>query len=44
MLKRILDLEPALNLLVADNRVLSTLYPDEDDWVTIKVNKYLIKL
>lgn len=44
MLKRLLDLEPALNLLVADNRVLSTLYPDEDDWVTIKVNKYLIKL
>jgi hypothetical protein len=44
MLKRLLDLEPALNLLVADNRVLSTLYPDEDDWVTIKVNNYLIKL
>jgi len=41
MLKRLKELEPALNLLAADNRSISTLYPDENDWLVIKVNIYI---
>jgi hypothetical protein len=38
MLKRFGELEPALNLLAADNESIKSLYPDERDWTAIKVN------
>ena len=38
MLERFIELEPALVLLAADNRSISTLYPDDNDWSSIKVN------
>lgn len=41
MLKRLNELEPALNLLAADNRSISTLYPDENEWIAIKVNRLI---
>jgi hypothetical protein len=40
MLKRLNELEPALNLLQADNRSLNNIYPNKDDWIEIKVNRY----
>lgn len=42
MLKRFVELEPALNLLAADNESIKSLYPDEDDWTIIKVNKFSV--
>lgn len=42
MLKRFEELEPALNLLAADNESIKSLYPNEDNWVIIKVNKYSV--
>ena len=38
MLKRFKELEPVLALLAADDRSINALYPDNDDWSTIKVN------
>ena len=38
MLKRFKELEPALLLLAADNRLINALYPNNDDWNSIKVN------
>jgi len=38
MLKRFKELEPALALLAADERSINSLYPDEEDWSSIKVN------
>lgn len=38
MLKRFEQLESALVLLAADNQSINDLYPDENDWIAIKVN------
>ena len=38
MLKRFKELEPALALLVADDRTINVLYLDDEDWRSIKVN------
>ena len=38
MLERFKKLEPALALLVADNRSINALYPDDEDWSSIKVS------
>jgi hypothetical protein len=38
MLKRFKELEPALLLLAADDRLINALYPDNNDWNSIKVN------
>ena len=38
MLQRFKALEPALALLAADERSISALYPDEEDWNSIRVN------
>ena len=38
MLRRLEVLEPALILLVADNRSIHAFYPNDDDWIAIKVN------
>ena len=38
MLQRFKALEPALVLLAADERSISALYPDEEDWNSIRVN------
>ena len=39
MLKRFIkELEPVLALLAADDRSVNTLYPDNEDWNSIKVN------
>jgi zinc finger BED domain-containing protein 1 (E3 SUMO-protein ligase ZBED1) len=38
MLQRFKELEPALTLLAADNRSINALYPDKEDWSSIKVN------
>ena len=38
MLKRMEQLEPALVLLAADNNNIKNLYPNEGDWIIIKVN------
>jgi hypothetical protein len=38
MLKRFNELGPALLLLTADNRSINALYPDDNDWISIKVN------
>ena len=38
MLKRFKELEPALALLAADDRTINALYPDDEDWRSIKVN------
>jgi len=38
MLKRFKELEPVLILLVADNPSINNLYPNNDDWNSIKVN------
>ena len=37
MLKRFKELEPALVLLAADDRSINALYPDDEDWNSIKV-------
>ena len=42
MLRRLETLKLALVLLVADNRSISTYYPDDDDWIAIKVNKNIL--
>ncbi|GBC10040.1 hypothetical protein RclHR1_00930018 [Rhizophagus clarus] len=36
MLKRLKELEPALTLLAADNELVKSLYPSDEDWSTIK--------
>ena len=36
MLERLIKLEPALFLLSAENQSIKDLYPNDDDWVTIK--------
>ena len=41
MLKHLKELEPALKLLSADNISVINLYPDENDWLAIKVNRYI---
>ena len=41
MLKCLNELELALKLLSADNISVSNLYPDENDWLAIKVNRYI---
>jgi zinc finger BED domain-containing protein 1 (E3 SUMO-protein ligase ZBED1) len=38
MLQRFKALEPALALLATDERSISALYPDEEDWNSIRVN------
>ena len=38
MLKYLEQLEPALVLLAADNNNIKNLYPNEGDWIIIKVN------
>jgi hypothetical protein len=38
MLKRFNELEPALFLLAADNHSISAHYPNDNDWISIKVN------
>jgi hypothetical protein len=38
MLQQFKALEPALALLAADERSISALYPDEEDWNSIRVN------
>ena len=42
MLRWLKTLELALVLLVADNQSISTYYPDNDDWIAIKVNKNIL--
>jgi hypothetical protein len=43
MLKRLEQLEPALVLFLADHRSVNNLYPNDDDWIAIKViNKLII--
>jgi hypothetical protein len=44
MLKRLEQLEPALVLFLADHRSINNLYPNDDDWIVIKVNNKLIIL
>ena len=41
MLKRLDDLRPALGLLSANNKLLNSTYPNECDWIAIKVNRHL---
>jgi hypothetical protein len=36
MLERLIQLEPALVLLAADNDSIKELYPDENDWIAIR--------
>ena len=43
MLKRFQELEPALVLLAADDRSISDLYPNDNDWSSIKVSKLINK-
>jgi hypothetical protein len=38
MLKRLEQLESALVLLAADNNSIKSLYPNENDWIIIRVN------
>jgi hypothetical protein len=38
MLKRFEELEPALILLAADNELINSFYPNNEDWIVIKVN------
>lgn len=38
MLKRFKELKPALVLLAADNHSINDLYPNDDDWNSIKVS------
>lgn len=40
MLRRLKELEPALILLSADNRLIGELYPNDDDIAEIQVKKY----
>jgi len=44
MLKRLEQLEPALVLFLADHRSVNNLYPNDDDWIAIKVTNKLILL
>jgi len=39
MLRRFEQLEPALVLLAADNQAIQSSYPNEEDWIAIKVNE-----
>ncbi|EXX53730.1 hypothetical protein RirG_241240 [Rhizophagus irregularis DAOM 197198w] len=43
MLRRLEVLEPALNLLVADNRSIHAFYPNDDDWIAIKDTLLLLE-
>jgi hypothetical protein len=40
MLRRLEEIEPALALFSADNRIIGELYPNDDDMTAIKVKKY----
>lgn len=40
MLRRLKELEPALVLLSADNRIINELYPNNNDMTAIKVKRY----
>ncbi len=44
MLKRLEQLELALVLFLADHRFINNLYPNDDDWIVIKVTNKLILL
>ncbi|GBC13304.1 zinc finger BED domain-containing protein RICESLEEPER 2-like [Rhizophagus irregularis DAOM 181602=DAOM 197198] len=44
MLRWLEALEPALVLLVADNRSISIYYPNDDDWIAIKDTLLLLEL
>ncbi|CAB5358762.1 unnamed protein product [Rhizophagus irregularis] len=43
MLRRLEALEPALVLLIADNRSISIYYPNDDDWIAIKDTLLLLE-
>ncbi|GET00712.1 zinc finger BED domain-containing protein RICESLEEPER 2-like [Rhizophagus clarus] len=43
MLKRLKELEPALTLLAADNELVKSLYPSDEDWSTFKNNILLLE-
>ncbi|RIA80886.1 hypothetical protein C1645_837898 [Glomus cerebriforme] len=43
MLKRFKELEPALALLAANDRTINALYPDDEDWRSIKDTLLLLE-